>query len=200
MSLHTIGHSTHPVADLIALLATHGIEVVCDVRSSPYSRYNPQYNRENLIPELKTAGIKYVFLGKELGPRTDDSACYEDGKVSYRLLAQTPLFQEGLNRLRDGVKRYRVALLCAEKDPIVCHRTILVCRELRTEVDIRHILENGAIEPQADLEARLLQLHKLNQMNLFESRTDQLERAYDAQANKIAYQQPESREEDAGDE
>lgn len=199
MILHTIGHSTHPVEDCIALLQQHGIEVVCDVRSSPYSRYNPQYNRENLIPELKSAGIKYVFLGGELGPRSEDPACYEDGQVSYRQLARTALFQEGLRRLREGMKRYRVSLLCAEKDPLTCHRTILICRELRAEADIRHILADGDIETQARLEARLLQTYTSNQMDLFETEADQMRRAYDAQAKKIAYAKPESQEEETGD-
>jgi uncharacterized protein (DUF488 family) len=199
MNLYTAGHSTHPIEDFIALLRKHGIAVICDVRSSPYSRYNPQYNRENLIPELKAAGIQYVFLGKELGPRSEDPACFEDGRVSYHKLTRTELFQKGLNRLREGMKQYRVSLLCAEKDPLTCHRTILICRELRAEADIRHILADGGIETQPELETRLLQVFKLNQMDLFESRADQLERVYDAQAKKIAYQKPESREEDSGD-
>jgi uncharacterized protein (DUF488 family) len=199
MTLYTIGHSTHPIEDFIGLLRKHGIAVICDVRSSPYSQYNPQFNREDLIPELKSAGIGYVFLGRELGPRSEDPACYEDGRVSYRRLAETAPFREGLNRLRQGMKRYRVSLLCAEKDPLTCHRTILICRELRAEADIRHILADGGIETQPELETRLLHLHKLDQMELFESRSDQLERAFDARAKKIAYHKPESREEDAGD-
>jgi uncharacterized protein (DUF488 family) len=187
MVLYTIGHSTHPVGDFIALLQKHGVEVVCDVRSSPYSRHNPQYKRENLIPELKSAGMKYVFLGKELGPRSDLPSCYVNGRVSYRRLAETPAFAAGLNRLREGMRRYRVALLCAEKDPMTCHRTILICREMRNESDIRHILDDGEIERQPDLEMRLLRAHNLNQGDLFSSPAERMERAYDAQAEKIAY-------------
>lgn len=187
MALYTIGHSTHPIADFIALLRRHAIEVVCDVRSSPYSRYNPQYNRENLIPELKSAEVKYVFLGKELGPRSDQPSCYVNGKVSYRRLAKTPAFAQGLNRLREGMRQYRVALLCAEKDPMTCHRTILVCREMREDADIRHILEDGEIELQADLERRLMRAHNLHQGDLFSTPAERVERAFDAQAEKIAY-------------
>lgn len=187
MVLYTIGHSTHPLEDFIGLLRRHGIEVICDVRSSPYSRHNPQYNRENLIPELKSADVKYVFLGKELGPRSDRPSCYVNGKVSYRRLANTGVFAAGLNRLREGMRQYRVALLCAEKDPATCHRTILICRELRKEADILHILDDGEIERQPDLEMRLLRTHNLHQGDLFSSPAELLERAFDAQAKKIAY-------------
>ncbi|MFP4031073.1 MAG: DUF488 family protein [Desulfococcaceae bacterium] len=187
MVLYTIGHSTHPIGDFIALLRKHGVEVVCDVRSSPYSRYNPQYNRENLVPELKSAGMKYVFLGKELGPRSDQPSCYVNGKVSYRRLAETTAFAAGLKRLREGMRRYHVALLCAEKDPMTCHRTILICRQIRNESDIRHILDDGEIERQPDLETRLLRAHNLHQGDLFSSPEERMERAYDAQAKKIAY-------------
>lgn len=198
MTLYTIGHSTHPIEAFIVLLQRHCIEVICDVRSSPYSRYNPQYNRENLIPALKAAGVKYVYLGKELGPRSESPSCYVDGKVSYKRLAETEIFREGLNRLREGMEKYRVSLLCAEKDPLTCHRTILVCRELRGEVEIHHILEDGGIETQNELERRLLHETKMNQLDIFETGSDPVERALDAQANKIAYA-PKSKPEEATD-
>ena len=97
------------------------------------------------------------------------------------------MFAAGLNRLREGMRQYRVALLCAEKDPATCHRTILICRELRKEADIRHILDDGEIERQPDLEMRLLRTHNLHQGDLFSSPAELLERAFDAQAEKIAY-------------
>ena len=93
-TIYTIGHSTHEIENWISLLKRHRIEAVADVRSVPYSRWQPQFNRESLIDSLKTHGIAYVFLGKELGARTDDPECYEDGRVKYRLLAKTKLFKE----------------------------------------------------------------------------------------------------------
>ena len=126
--LYTIGHSTHTVDKFIALLTRQEIDAVCDVRSDPYSKFNPQFNREILQKELKRRGIVYVFLGKELGPRSDNLDCYENGKISYNRLSETALFKEGLKRVRQGMKSYRIALMCAEKDPATCHRTILVCR------------------------------------------------------------------------
>ena len=145
--IYTIGHSTHQIEKFVSLLQQHGINAIADVRSVPYSRRNPQYNREALNEKLREQGIAYVYLGKELGGRSDDPGCYENGRVSYRLLAKTPLFRSGIERLRDGSTRNRVALMCAEKDPLNCHRTILVARELvEAGMDIGHILDNGHLE------------------------------------------------------
>src|SRR5260370_36793628 len=113
--VYTIGHSTHSTEKLIQLLAGHGVTALADVRSQPYSRINPQFNRESLRTELKTAGIAYVFLGRELGARAEDRGCYIDGQVQYDLLARTPLFQKGLTRIAQGISGHRVALMCAEK-------------------------------------------------------------------------------------
>jgi len=188
--LFTIGHSTHPVDTFISLLEMHGITAVCDVRSSPYSRYNPQFNRETVQQELKRRGIAYVFLGKELGPRSDDPECYANGKVQYDRLARTDLFQEGLGRIRQGMASYRIALMCSEKDPATCHRTILVCRRLRDkDMHIRHILEDGSVEENDATIRRIRDLLKLPESDLFTSREEMVERAYDMQGDRIAYVQ-----------
>jgi len=185
--LYTIGHSTHTTEAFITLLKQHGITAVCDVRSSPYSRYNPQFNRETLREELQNKEIAYVFLGKELGPRSDDPSCYQDGKVRYDLIAATERFQKGLNRVSEGVKDYRVTLLCSEKDPITCHRMNLVCRHLRDDFDIRHIMEDGNVEENRDAEKRLMRLMKVTP-ELFDSGPDDaILRAYAKQSEKIAY-------------
>ncbi|MDM8544426.1 DUF488 domain-containing protein [Desulfococcaceae bacterium HSG9] len=185
--LFTIGHSTHTTEEFIKLLTRHGITAVCDVRSSPYSRYNPQFNRETLRDELKKQGIAYVFFGKELGPRSDNPSCFQYGKVRYDLIAATERFQKGLNRLREGVKAYRVTLLCSEKDPVMCHRMNLVCRHLRNDFKIRHILEDGHAEKNVDTEKRLMRLMKITP-ELFDSGPDDaILRAYAKQSEKIAY-------------
>ena len=131
-TVFTVGHSTHALDDFLALLLRHGITAIADVRSSPYSRMNPQFNRETLHAALKGAGIAYVFLGAELGARSRDPDCYEDGKVQYDRLARTAAFQRGLARVQQGAAQYRLALMCAEKEPLDCHRTILVARHLET--------------------------------------------------------------------
>jgi len=184
----TIGHSTHTIERFIELLLMHAITALCDVRSSPYSKFNPQFNREVLQPELKGHGIAYVYLGKELGPRSDDPTCTKNGRVRYDLLAKTDLFQAGLNRVKEGMTSYCIALMCAEKDPILCHRTILVCRHLESEgISIRHILEGGSLEENRDSLKRLMQLLKLQEQDLFTPPEDMMQRAYDIQGEKIAH-------------
>ena len=186
--LYTIGHSTHSTEEFVKLLSIHSITAVCDVRSSPYSKYNPQFNRETIQKELKLYGILYVFLGKELGPRSDDSACYEDGKIQYNRLAKTGLFRQGIDRIRKGMKSYRIALMCSEKDPMTCHRSILICRHLRSdEIEIKHILEDGTAENNRDSETRLMRMLNVPQRELFDSEEDLIQRAYDKQSEKIAY-------------
>lgn len=190
LSIFTIGHSTHPLEQFIALLRKHGITAVCDVRSAPYSRFNPQFNRETLRGTLKRSRIDYVFLGDKLGARCKDPTCYRDGKVSYALVAKTPMFLEGLERVKRGAENYKVALMCAEKDPLQCHRTILVARNLAKEgVTIGHILADGGLETREQAEERLLGLAKIPKVDLFLSHDELLERAYQYQANNIAYEE-----------
>ena len=189
-TLYTIGHSTHPTDHLLHLLVMHEITAVADVRSSPYSRHNPQFNRETLQKSLRGAGLEYVFLGKELGARSEDPACFADGKLQFERLARTELFRTGLARLRRGMESYRVALLCAEKDPTACHRMLLVCRNIRQEgLTIEHILEDGSLEDNAHAERRLMQSLGMQENNLFAARGELIERAYDMQGRKIAYEE-----------
>ena len=186
--IYTIGHSTHPLDKFLELLFLHSITAVCDVRSQPYSRLNPQFNRETIKKKLEEQGITYVFLGKELGPRSDDPACYVDGKVQYDRLADTDIFHQGIQRLKKGMTSYRIALMCAEKDPITCHRTILVCRHLRKNgVHIRHILEDGSIEENDDSIRRLMHLLKIQETHLFMNTEEIIQSAYDIQGEKIAF-------------
>jgi uncharacterized protein (DUF488 family) len=196
--LYTIGHSNHDIDRFIELLKMHAITAVGDVRSSPYSKFNPQYNRENLQKVLKEHQIAYVYLGLELGPRSEDPACYVNGKVQYARLAGTELFQHGLRRLHQGLQTYHIALMCAEKDPITCHRMILVCRGLRSEpIQINHILEDGSVETLQDAERRLMQELKMRQLRLFENPEDVIQRAYDTQGERIAYVRDQDTQGDA---
>jgi hypothetical protein len=186
--VYTIGHSTHATERFIELLSVHGVNAVADVRSHPYSRFNPQFNRETLQADLKKAGLAYVFLGRELGARPEDQACYVDGSVRYDLLAGTKLFQQGLRRLVDGSRRYRIALMCAEKDPLTCHRAILVCRQLAAlGIAAQHILEDGRIETHDEALERLLKELDSPINDLFRSRAEVIADAYDARADQIAY-------------
>ena len=189
-TLYTIGHSTHPIERFIELLKLHSITAICDVRSTPYSRMNPQFNRESLRDTLKQSGISYVFLGDELGARSKDPACYRNGKVSYALVAKTPTFRDGLERVKKGAENYKVALMCAEKDPLQCHRTILVARNLaREDVAVWHILADGGLETQEQAEERLLDQGKVTNADLFLSYDELLDQAYERQARAIAYEE-----------
>lgn len=187
-ALYTIGHSTHTAQRVIELLRLHSVTALADVRSHPHSRINPQFNRESFSEQLKACGIKYVFLGLELGARTEDSSCYREGKIQYDLLARTDVFQSGLERARQGMTTHRVALMCAEKDPLTCHRAILVCRHLVSRgVDVEHILEDGRLETHEHALSRLLSEHGLADTDLFKSRDELIEEAYSRRGQQIAY-------------
>ena len=193
--LFTVGHSNLSIEAFISLLQQHEITAVADVRSHPYSRRFPHFSQPALKASLLNAGIRYVFLGKELGARPEDLSCYEGGKALYERIAATQVFFEGIQRLVKGVETYKIALMCAEKDPITCHRTILVCRQLRNfRLQINHILSDGSLESHQQLEERLLgkfnkNLHQPIQLSLFESPEEEvdLEEAYNQQGNEIAY-------------
>lgn len=186
--LFTIGHSNHEPAALLDLLRRHGVTLVADVRSSPYSRFNSQFNRETLHATLENCGIQYAFLGRELGARREEPQCYVGPRVQYDRVAQLPIFRQGLDFLREAVVKSRVALLCAEKDPLTCHRTILICRHLRNDnLSILHILEDGSVETQEEAENRLLALMKMPAATLFQSKDELIEEAYDRQGDRIAF-------------
>jgi uncharacterized protein (DUF488 family) len=187
--IHTIGHSNHPIDRFLGLLQPHGITAVADVRSTPYSRFNPQFRREKLQAALAEAGIQYVFLGDELGARSQDPTCYDpDGRVSYARLAKTDLFRRGIERLKTGMAEHRISLMCAEREPLECHRTILVARELtRDAVAVTHILGDGSLETHEHAMQRLAASLKLTDTDLFSNPADQVEQAYDLQAARIAY-------------
>ena len=187
--IHTIGHSNHPIGRFIELLRQHGITAVADVRSTPYSRFNPQFRRDQLQAALQEGGIQYVFLGEELGARTRDPACYEaDGRVSYARLAATDLFRAGMDRLRAGMSEYRISLMCAEREPLECHRTILIARELeRAHIQVVHILADGSLETHEQAMQRLAQSLDLVGTDLFRTPEQIRQQAYELQAARIAY-------------
>src|SRR5579872_5115027 len=187
--IHTIGHSNHPIERYLELLRLHGITALADVRSTPYSRFNPQFGRESLHAALAGAGIHYVFLGAELGARSSDPACYDsEGRVSYAKLAATELFRQGLQRLKTGMRDHRIAIMCAEREPLECHRTILVARELvREGIPVQHILADGSVEQHAHAMDRLISKLGLTGTDLFSTPGDLTERALDLQAARMAY-------------
>lgn len=153
LCLYSIGHSNHELAQFLALLRAHDIEVVADVRSSPWSRFAPQYNREPLERSFASAGIQYVFLGAELGGRPDGDEFYDDeGHVLYGAVAETTLFQRGIERLETEAVVRTVAMMCSEEDPTECHRRLLVTRVLRDRgVRVEHVRGRGQIQSEEEL-------------------------------------------------
>jgi len=182
-AVFTIGHSNHSLARFLELLAGAGIEMVADVRSAPVSRHAPQFNKAALSKSLHGAAISYAFLGRELGGRPADPALYTDGIADFERMARTTLFREGLKRVTTDALWLRVALMCSEKDPLDCHRCLLAGRALAENGhDVRHILADGGMIAQKDIESELLAAHG---GLAFEE--DAVAAAYRERARKIAF-------------
>jgi uncharacterized protein (DUF488 family) len=147
-SFFTLGHSNHNFEAWLALIRQHGIEVVVDTRSSPYSKYVPQFDKELMQRSLEESGVRYLFLGAELGGRPANPAYYDaKGRVLYSRLRDDARFQAGIARLETGMERFRVALVCGEEDPAHCHRRLLIGRVLAERGHIMiHIRGDGRLE------------------------------------------------------
>jgi uncharacterized protein (DUF488 family) len=165
MIIHTIGHSNHAPEKFLGLLHRHGIEAVADVRSRPYSRFFPHFNREALMRLLEEGGIRYIFLGRELGGKPRDLDRPLANEVVWEYLRSRPPFRVGLERLLAEARTARVCVLCAEADPARCHRGQLLAPELAARgAAVRHILADGAILEHKDL---LIPTEKPSQKRLF---------------------------------
>jgi len=151
--LFSVGHSNKTIDHFVGLLRRQAVEVVVDVRSSPYSRFATHFNREALKETLERAGMRYAFLGQELGGRPDGDEFYDDeGHVLYGRVAQTSLFLSGIERLERGLERFRLAMMCSEEDPTDCHRRLLVTRVLDDRgISVVHIRADGALQPEGAL-------------------------------------------------
>lgn len=184
----TIGHSSLPYERFLGLLRRCSVTAVADVRTAPYSRYSPHFNRDVLRKELRQDGIAYVFLGQELGGRPKDEQLFCDGVADYEKMARSAEFAKGLNRVIEGAKVYRIAMMCSEHDPLDCHRCLLVGRALHAQgVTVRHILSDGSLVDQAAVEERLMVLSGQADDDLFASRDQRLGIAYRERAAKVAY-------------
>ncbi|HEY1352935.1 MAG TPA: DUF488 domain-containing protein [Ktedonobacteraceae bacterium] len=151
--LFSIGHSNQSIETFLSLLHQHQLQVLVDVRSSPYSRHVPHFNSNHLSLAVQQTGIKYVFLGKKLGGRPDGDEFYDaDDYVLYDQMATASFFQEGLERIKNIGNRYKAALLCSEENPAVCHRHLLIGRVLRQQgCHLMHIRGNGRLQTEEEL-------------------------------------------------
>jgi uncharacterized protein (DUF488 family) len=184
--LFTIGHSNLPIERFIALLEGAGIGAVADVRSVPFSRRYPWFSGKVLAARLAAVDIAYLAFGETLGGRPRDPALYRDGVADYERMAATPAFHAGLDQVGAAMARYRVCLMCAEREPLDCHRCLLVGRALAERgLALGHIFIDGTIEPHAQTEERLLALRG-RPNDLFADRTARLAEAYRRRAAAVA--------------
>jgi uncharacterized protein (DUF488 family) len=187
----TIGHSTLPYERFLSLLRSARVTAVADVRSAPYSRQFPHFSRDELCDQLRSDGVSYVFLGKELGGRPSEEKFYCEGVADYEKMAQAPEFNKGLDRVIEGAKNHRIALMCSERDPLDCHRCLLVGRALaRRGIRVGHILSDGSVVRHEQIEDRLLELAGRTDDDLFATRSDRLAAAYRERARKVAFVEP----------
>jgi uncharacterized protein (DUF488 family) len=184
--LLTIGHSNLPVDRFMALLASAGMTALADVRSIPFSRWCPWFSGKALAQRLAGGGIAYLALGEQLGGRPRDPKLYRNGVADYEAMAARPESVAGLERVVDEIARHRVCLLCAEREPLDCHRCLLVGRTLTERgLTLGHIRTDGAIEPHAATEDRLLALAG-DETDLFRDRAERLAHAYRRRAHAVA--------------
>lgn len=190
----TIGYAQLNATSFVRLLDLHGVNAVCDVRSNPVSKSYPDFSQKRLKAWLKTHDIDYVPLCRELGARPLDKTVYVDGCVSYDLLASTDYFERGLERVLAGADRFNIALMCAERDPITCHRTILIARSLaKRGIEIEHIWDDGRVERHEDAIGRLARRLGFSERGAEYPKLVE-NAAYEAQGKKLAYCDPEMRE------
>lgn len=187
----TIGHSDHSYEKFLDLLNAHGVSALADVRSSPYSRRAPHFNREVLKDELLVDGIAYVFLGDALGGRPKDATLFRRGAADYEAMAEEPTFKVGIDRLMEGIKRHRIALMCSERDPLECHRCLLVSRALKANgLAVVHILSSGTVVNHDQIEEDLLVRAGNPKAAGVIPRDLRLREAYREQAARVAFPAP----------
>jgi uncharacterized protein (DUF488 family) len=159
--IFTLGHSNLPMADLLGSLIRHEIKAFCDVRSRPRSFRFPQFNRKALEAQLATAKVSYHFFGDALGGRPSDPSYYfADGLVNYSARRKAPDFLESIDRVIALSREENTAVICAEEDPLHCHRFLLICPALiQRGVTTVHVRKGAVLETQREVEDRLLQQH-----------------------------------------
>ena len=191
--LFSIGHSNIPADRFLATLQGAGVNALADVRSAPFSRFFPWFSQQALAARLAEAGMTYTFMGAALGGRPRDERLYRDGVADYEAMAMQAEFRDGLQRLIDTVAQSRICLLGAEREPLDCHRCLLVTRHLaESGLSVGHILHDGTFEPHAATERRLLALYD-DDCDLFEAgQASRLAAAYRRRAKAVAFRQKSS--------
>jgi uncharacterized protein (DUF488 family) len=187
-SVYSLGHSSLPIDCFLSLLSDASVSAVADVRSSPFSRRSPWFSQRELKGHLKKANIAYAFLGEELGGRPSDPGMFTAGIADYDAMSASDLFHKGIDRLIRGSEKHRIAMVCSEKDPLHCHRCLMVGRALLDhDVQTSHLLHTGQVESQAEAEVRLLKEENLYTNDWLMSDAERLTKAYRRRSQKVAY-------------
>lgn len=191
--LLTIGHSNIPIERFVALLRQAGVTALADVRSVPASRRFPWFSKNNLAARLAQDGIDYAAMGDVFGGRPRDRRLYRDGVADYEAMAKEPQYLDGLARLTAEAAHARVCLMCAEREPLDCHRCLLVARSLAEQgLAVGHILHDGAVEPHTETERRLLALAGEGYDLFVSGQREGLAAAYRRRADAVAYRRKEN--------
>ena len=155
--LYTIGHSNHSLKDFLKLLEVKGIKKLVDVRSAPYSKYSPHFNKNDIKKSLESKGISYFYLGNKIGGRPSNKSYYKDDKVIYQLLEMDEKYKEGIKNLEDIIEDKRTVLMCSEENPHRCHRHKLITPTLiKKRYDVTHIRGDGTTEEVQDRQSTLI--------------------------------------------
>jgi len=148
--VYTLGHSNVSADRIVELLNGHGVEILVDVRHTPYSRYNPQFNRESLAARAQEAGVDYRYAGDALGGLRANPTYRSGDETSYADIRRRGDYQAGLTQLLREATSHRTAILCSEEDPARCHRHHLIAQDLlRRGVEVRHIRGDASLEVAA---------------------------------------------------
>ncbi len=193
-TIYTIGYATKSYPVFLEQLKRYRISALVDVRSVPFSARFKEFDQPNLQRALPKEKIHYIYMGDHLGPRSKDPAHYHDNRqIDFDKLNQSPLFLQGIDRLKKGLeKRYTIAMMCAEKDPASCHRSLLIAKYMADKIDweIKHILYDGELEDQQSLMARLVEQQGLC-CDMLSDKETITQQAYEAQCQAVNYKRPE---------
>jgi uncharacterized protein (DUF488 family) len=191
--LYSIGHSNIPADRFIGMLRSAGVGAIADVRSTPASRHFPWFSAKRLQARLQQEGMGYLPFGAALGGRPRDPSLYRDGVADFEAMAKWPEFQAGLQALMDMAARRCACLMCTEREPLACHRCLLVARALAEHgLAVGHVLHDGAVEPHAATEQRLVELDGSEADLFVTGQSERLAAAYRRRARAVAYRAPDA--------
>lgn len=184
----SIGHSTLDYEEFLKLIRRASVTAIADVRSYPFSRHFPQFDSDSLKEELRLDNVAYVPLGAELGGRPTKPELFCEGIANYEKMAEEKSFKAGIQRILTGSKKFRIALMCSEHNPLDCHRCLMVGRVL-SEMDtpVKHILSNGAIVSQIQIEEQLLKEYGHGGEDMFAKGRARIIDAYRERSRQVAY-------------